>query len=112
MIYDHYGYQPLPQHAGPWFFNEQIAHLEVAVKEAVPVKKDFSPRHMLAFEEKVEGKTYKCLQGQKDYIAYRELAKLVGIYRKSASTAVRALRRQGYQFEEKTVNQVIFVRLK
>jgi len=102
----------LPQHAGPNFFKEQLAHLEIAVSQFITLTPKSQPRYIVPFEDTVPGKVLAFMKTQKDFIAYRELGVRMGISRKSASTAVQALKRQGHFFEERKKGQLIAVRLK
>lgn len=112
MTPNHYTYPTiLPQHAGPSFFTDQLAHLEMVVAEMKP-KLPSIPRYTLPFEETVAGKTLDYLTNNPNFIAYRELGPHLGISRKSAATAINNLRKMGYKFDEQTRNQVVFVRLK
>lgn len=112
MTPSHYTYPTiLPQHSGPSFFSEQLAHLEIAVVESIPVPR-VQNHYAPPFEETVPGKTLAFLQAFKGFVSYRELGGKIGISRKSASTAINNLKRMGYKFEEQTRNQLMFVKLK
>lgn len=110
-MYAHYGFAVLPQHQGNYFFSEQLAHLEIAVSQIIP-KGAFTARNTLSFEQTVAGRVYAYLKENPAYIAYRQLGPNLGLSRKSASTAVKQLRKMGYVFEETVSNQAVMVRLK
>ena len=101
----------LPQHAGDFFFKEQIERLEIAVTEAIPVARNMN-HYVPPFETTVPGRTLAFLESHKDFISYRELGEQVKISRKSAATAVNHLRKLGHKFEEKVVKQLMYVKLK
>lgn len=110
-MYAHYGYQPLPQHQGNHFFTDQIAHLEIAVRESIPTSRNMN-HYVPPFETTVPGRTLAFLKSHNDFISFRELGEKVKISRKSAATAVNYLRKMGHKFEEKAEKQLMFVRLK
>lgn len=102
----------LPQHAGDMFFKEQLAHLEIAVSQFITLTPKSQPRYIVPFEDTVPGRVLAFLKTQTDYMPYKALGERMGISRKSASTAVQALKRQGHFFEEKKKGQLVAVRLK
>jgi biotin operon repressor len=110
MTQQHYGYPQLPQHVGPWFFADQIAHLEIAVNE-VPVKVEHIPRPLPAFHETLAGRALEYMQGKTEYIYYRELADHLDATNKSANKSVNTLRRMGWKFDTKQSKGVMMVKL-
>jgi hypothetical protein len=117
MIYDHYGYQPLPQHAGPWFFSEQVAHLEIAIHE----QDEYKPRtdtsretrnnQNTPFEETKNGKLYAWLKAQNRFVSYSEMGEFLGRPSKYAVRLVSFLYTKGYPMLKETRKNRAYVKM-
>jgi hypothetical protein len=109
-MYEHYGFQPLPQHQGNYFFKDQIAHLEIAVLEG-PKPSEYVPT-MKDFNKTVVGRVLAYMELHPEFSSYRTIGEGLDIPHKSACKAISQLRRMDYKFETVTKNSVLLIKLK